>query len=104
MTQVSGKPPGQIRVDGGASRNDFLMQFQADILGLPVVRPVITESTALGAAFLAGIGCGLWSKQQVSELVKIDRRFDPEAAETDRQLLYTRWKEAVKRARGWEQN
>ena len=91
-----------MRVDGGASANDFLMQFQADILGLPVERPVVAETTALGAAYLAGLATGFWSgTDEIAKAWKLDRRFEPQMSEDQRESLYAGWKEAVKRVRGW---
>lgn len=95
----------ELRVDGGASKNNLLMQMQADFLGIPVVRPMVTETTALGAAYLAGLAVGVWkSPQQISEQWKVDRRFEPNMSAADRQAKLTRWHQAIERARGWEQN
>ncbi len=89
----------ELRVDGGATANDFLMQFQADILGVPVVRPSYAETTVLGAAFLAGLASGFWSDTaELEAFWRIDRRFEPNMAETQRQALYDGWKAAVARA------
>ena len=94
----------ELRVDGGACANNFLMQFQADILDVPVERPEIIETTALGAAYLAGLATGFWKDQTViAEKRKVDRRFQPAMNEEKRQKLYSRWKKAVERARGWEE-
>jgi glycerol kinase len=91
-----------MRVDGGASANDFLMQFQADILGLPVERPVVAETTALGAAYLAGLATGFWSgTDEIAKAWKLDRRFEPQMSDDQRESLYAGWKEAVNRVRGW---
>ncbi|MFW5742714.1 MAG: glycerol kinase GlpK [Spirochaetota bacterium] len=91
-----------MRVDGGASANDFLMQFQADILGLPVERPVVAETTALGAAYLAGLATGFWSgTHEIAKAWKLDRRFEPQMSDDERESLYAGWKEAVNRVRGW---
>lgn len=94
-----------LRVDGGASANDFLMQFQSDILGIPVERPGILETTALGAAGLAGIASGFWrSRDEFSRLRKIQKVFRPKLHFAhDRALLYGRWKEAVFRSQHWNQ-
>lgn len=92
----------ELRVDGGASRNDLLMQMQADVLGVPVVRPRQTETTALGAALLAGLAVGLW--QDASEIAarwEVDRRFEPSLSESQRHARLARWQEAVSRARNW---
>ena len=92
-----------LRVDGGASANDFLMQFQADLLGIPVERPKILETTALGAAGLAGIAIGLWKDRgEFSRLRRVERVFHPKPRSAAREALYARWKEAVARSRGWE--
>lgn len=92
----------ELRVDGGASRNNVLMQLQADLLGLPVVRPRIPESTARGAAGLAGLACGFWSgEDELSAQWEIDRRFEPEWSEDRRQARLARWRQAVDLSRGW---
>lgn len=91
-----------MRVDGGASANNFLMQFQADILGIPVERPVVAETTALGAAYLAGLATGFWSgMDEVRGAWKLDRRFEPAMSQDQRESLYHGWQEAVRRVRGW---
>ncbi len=98
----SGIEPGELRVDGGASGNDVLMQFQADLLGVPVVRPAVTETTALGAAYLAGLAVGFWSSaHEIARQWKVDRRFEPSMPRADADRLRARWQEAVSRARGW---
>jgi len=95
----------ELRVDGGACANNFLMQFQADILDVPVERPEIIETTALGAAYLAGLAVGFWKDQAtIAERRKVDRRFQPAMDEEKRQKLYGRWKKAVERARSWEED
>ncbi len=95
-------PLDELRVDGGASRNDLLMQLQADYAGVPVVRPREIESTALGAAFLAGLGAGIWQDEgEVATLVAVERRFEPRLSATDREAHLARWRRAVERARGW---
>ena len=92
----------ELRVDGGATENDFLMQFQADILNRRVVRPVVKETTALGAAYLAGLAVDYWeSLEEIKELWKAERVFEPRMDEETRERLYNGWKEAVKRAMGW---
>ncbi len=89
----------ELRVDGGATANDFLMQFQADILGVPVVRPAYAESTAMGAAFLAGLATGFWSgTEELEAFWKVDRRFEPKMGESGRADLYEGWKSAVARS------
>ncbi|MCO5165051.1 MAG: glycerol kinase GlpK [Planctomycetes bacterium] len=90
-----------LKVDGGAVRNDFLMQFQADVLGLPVVRPKNVETTAQGAAFLAGLGSGFWgSFAEIERVLEVDRTFEPAMTPGERQQLMAGWKRAVARARG----
>jgi glycerol kinase len=97
-------PLVELRVDGGASANDALMQFQADILGIPVVRPAMTETTALGAAFLAGLGSGLWKQvQAIADLPRRERRFEPSMQRSRAENIRQRWKEAISRAKRWEQ-
>ena len=92
----------ELRVDGGAARNDLLMQFQADILGVPVVRPVITETTALGAAYLAGLAVGFWlSKEEITAQWQIQRRFDPSMSSDERTQRLILWRRAVERSRAW---
>lgn len=89
----------ELRVDGGAARNDLLMQIQADVLGVPVVRPENVETTVRGAAYLAGIGCGFWpDRGAVRERIVIDRRFDPAIGDRERDARYTAWQAAVQRA------
>jgi len=91
-----------LRVDGGASANDFLMQFQADIAGIPVERPRILETTALGAAGLAGIGIGFWkNRDEFNRLRRIEKVFQPKMGRPEREGLYARWKEAVRRSKNW---
>ena len=94
----------ELRVDGGACANNFLMQFQADILGVPVERPEIIETTAMGAAYLAGLAVGFWKDQSmIAERRKVNRRFIPGMHEDKRKELYDGWKKAVKRAMKWEE-
>ena len=92
----------ELRVDGGAAVNDLLLQIQADIIGRDVVRPAVTETTALGAAYLAGLATGFWkSTDELAANWRIDRRFRPQMSEERRQELYAGWKRAVERAKGW---
>ena len=98
----AGTPLKELRVDGGASANDRLMQFQADVLGVPVVRPAMTETTALGAAYLAGLGVALWKSQALSELPREERRFEPNLPRSQVDALRQRWNEAISRAKSWE--
>jgi glycerol kinase len=98
---LGGRPP-RMQADGGASANGFLMQFQSDILGVPVVRPAVLETTALGAALLAGLAVGLYAgKEEVACLVKPDLTFTPVMGEEERATAMRGWKRAVERARGW---
>lgn len=103
MRTDSGIDLKELRVDGGACANDFLMQFQSDILGTPVERPEIIETTALGAAYLAGLAVGFWKDQfSIAERRKVNRKFLPLMSEDKRNELYTNWKKAVKRTLQWE--
>ncbi len=102
MAQDSGLRPEVLRVDGGAARNDFLCQFQADILGIPVERPETTESTALGAAYLAGLSTGFWQDEgELAAHLKVGRRFEPAIDVSRREELYAGWQRAVERAKAW---
>lgn len=101
MEQDSGLKLDTLKVDGGASANDLLMQFQADILDVAVERPVVIESTAMGAAYLAGIGAGVWDKNQISTNRQIDRIFTPQMDSQHRDKLYSGWGKAVGRSKGW---
>ena len=104
MQQDSGIDLKELKVDGGAVANNFLMQFQSDILGVPVSRPEITETTALGAAFLAGLAVGFWnSKQELSDKWSLSRSFAPEMETDSRNKLYKNWQKAVSRALDWEE-
>jgi glycerol kinase len=97
MRADSGQPPKELRVDGGAASNDFLMQFQADILNCPVVRPVDTESTAAGAAALAGLGIGHFaSTEDLEAFWRIERRFEPQMRPTEREAHLAGWKQAIR--------
>jgi len=102
MRLDSGDAVAELRVDGGASANDSLMQFQADILGVPVVRPAVTETTALGAAYLAGLAVGFWPAGIEQHASGKDRRFEPRMAASQAKALRERWSEAVERSKGWE--
>jgi glycerol kinase len=91
-----------LRVDGGMVRNDFLMQFQADILGVPVQRPAVTETTALGAAYLTGLAVGYWdSLATLARQWRVERSFEPSMSADQRETLYHGWKRAVERSQGW---
>jgi glycerol kinase len=103
MSSDAGIPLAELRVDGGAATNNMLMQFQADMLGVPVVRPAVTETTALGAAYLAGIAVGYWkSIDDVSGQWRVDRRFEPAMSRASASALRSRWAEALGRAKSWE--
>src|SRR5215470_12076664 len=92
----------ELRVDGGASRNDFLMQFQSDVLGIPVVRPANTETTAAGAAYLAGLAVEFWSDvKEIGELWQREKTFEPRMSESQRNRLLSEWNRAVGRASDW---
>jgi glycerol kinase len=92
----------EVRADGGAARNDMLMQFQADLLGVPVIRPRVTETTALGAAYLAGLAVGFWtSREEIAAQWQAERRFEPRMEEARRDELMARWARAVAHAKSW---
>src|SRR5438552_17318954 len=92
----------ELRVDGGASANDLLMQMQADLLNVPVVRPKVTETTALGAAYLAGLAVGFWKNQaEIARQWQVDRRFEPAMQAADRKRMTTSWTRALERAKAW---
>ncbi|QQK81094.1 glycerol kinase GlpK [Salicibibacter cibi] len=96
MEKDAGIPSTKLRVDGGAAENNFLMQFQSDLLNAPVERPTISETTALGAAYLAGLAVGIWkSKEDIANKWKVDRSFEPAMEESERRELYDGWKKAV---------
>jgi glycerol kinase len=98
----SGIRLSELRVDGGASVNDTLLQFQADLLGVPVVRPAVTETTALGAAYLAGLAVGFWaSPDEIARHWRVERRFNPVMSQGEADARRARWREAVARAKSW---
>jgi glycerol kinase len=100
MAGDAGARLSTLRVDGGAAANDFLMQFQADVLGVPVDRPRVVETTAMGAAFLAGLAVGFWKSQaELERARRFDRRFEPKMKAEVREALYRGWQEAVGRVR-----
>ena len=102
MEQDAGHALSELRVDGGAAANNLLLQFQADVLGVPVVRPVVTETTALGAAFLAGLAVGFWQDEaELAALWQADRRFEPAMAADQRSALMAGWRRAVERSLKW---
>lgn len=103
MGQESGVWPSTLRVDGGAAANDFLCQFQADVLGVEVLRPAVTETTGLGAAYLAGVGAGLWRTPDLAGRWRLERKFTPAMSPAAREAAYGGWRRAVERARGWAQ-
>lgn len=97
-----GSPLADLRVDGGAARNDELLRFQADLLGVPVERPRVTETTAWGAASLAGLATGVWSGlDELAAIRAVDRRFEPSMAPERRAALLRGWRRAVQRSKGW---
>lgn len=104
MRRDSGDAVQELRVDGGAAANDSLMQFQADILGVPVVRPGVTETTAMGAAYLAGLAVGFWRSGLASLATGKTRRFDPQMPASKAKALRGRWREAVSRSKAWEKS
>jgi glycerol kinase len=105
MQKDSGEKLKELRVDGGAAANDLLMQFQADILGVPVVRPRVLETTALGAAYLAGLAVGLWpSREALAAHWEVDRRFEPQMNPAHAADLLGQWREAVKRSLRWAEH
>jgi len=102
MQKDAGEKLAELRVDGGAAANDLLMQFQADILGVPVVRPKVLQTTALGAAYLAGLHTGVWSsREEIAAQWQMERRFEPAMARADADAQLARWHEAVNRSRRW---
>jgi glycerol kinase len=103
MKRESGVPLTTLRVDGGASANDFLCQFQADILGVEVLRPSVTETTGLGAAYLAGVGAGLWKSRELASRWKLERKFTPTMSDAAREAAYAGWRRAVERSQRWAQ-
>ena len=104
MEADSGLRLNELRADGGASRNNLLMQFQADLLGVPVVRAAVTETTALGAAYLAGLAAGVYTgREELARQWKAERRFEPRMAREEAAARRAQWSRAVERAKGWEQ-
>jgi glycerol kinase len=98
---ASGERLTSLKADGGATANLWLMQFQADVLGVPVIVPEIAETTALGAAYLAGIATGVWELDQVAEMWREAARYEPRMSEDERESLLAEWRRAVERAKGW---
>jgi glycerol kinase len=102
MEADSGIRLKELRVDGGASVNNLLMQIQADLLGVPVIRPKITETTALGAAYLAGLAVGFWKDRgEIEQHWQIETKFEPKMSNNQIEKLYYGWLEAVNRSKGW---
>ncbi|MBS5937222.1 glycerol kinase GlpK [Clostridium sp.] len=104
MEEDAGCKIKALKVDGGASRNGLLMQFQSDIIGAKVIRPIISETTALGAAFLAGLAVGFWkNKEEIESSFYISEEYEPRIEAEERDKLYKGWKRAVERVKGWEE-
>ena len=104
MQADAGLKVRELRVDGGASANDLLMQFQADVMGVPVVRPQVLETTALGAAYLAGLAVGFWkNKREIDSQWKADAKFTPAMKASDREAKMYRWQRALERSKAWEE-
>jgi glycerol kinase len=101
MEEASGEPLAELRADGGAVKNGWLMQFQADLLGSPLVVPEVAETTALGAAYLAGIATGAWTLEQVGAMWREAVRYEPRMGADEREALIAGWRRALERARGW---
>ena len=102
MQKDAGITLSELRVDGGASANNLLMQIQADLLGVPVVRPKVLETTALGSAYLAGLAVGYWkSDEQITRNWQVDRTFEPRLSRDQAQALRARWSTAISRAKQW---
>ena len=101
MQEDAGIELSALRVDGGASNNDLLMQFQGDLLSVPVERPTITETTALGAAYLAGLTAGMWTLDELQDKWQLDTRFEPTMETAERDRLYRGWQKAVRRSMQW---
>src|SRR5690606_38281514 len=102
MQEDSGVELAELRVDGGASAMDLLCQHQADLLGVPVLRPNVQDTTALGAGFLAGLGAGVWGGTDgLADVWQLDRRLEPTMSPAERDARQARWRDAVERAKGW---
>ena len=104
MEKDAGVPLKSLKVDGGAVANNYLMQFQSDILGCEVERPKIIESTALGSAYMAAIQVGLWKKEDILKNRKVNKLFSPKLDKKTADSLYATWQKAVKRSMGWLSN
>src|SRR5438132_270242 len=104
MEQDSGEKSKELRVDGGAAADNLLMQFQADLLGVPVVRPRVLETTALGAAYLAGLAVGVWkSREEIARQWKVAKRFEPRMKREEADRRMGEWRRALERAKNWQQ-
>ena len=104
MQADAGLKVRELRVDGGASANNLLMQFQADLLGVPVVRPQVLETTALGAAYLAGLAVGFWkNKRDIDSQWKADATFTSVMKNAERETKIRRWERALERSKAWEE-
>ena len=104
MEEDSGIKLNGLKVDGGAAANNFLMEFQADILGEVVKRPTVLETTALGAAYLAGLATGFWeNKEEIKQKWVLDKEFTPNMSEEERSKKYAGWLKAVERSKNWEE-
>jgi glycerol kinase len=101
MERASGTPLEELKADGGAVANSWLMRFQADVLGVPVIVPEISETTALGAAYLAGVAVGLWSEEDTREMWREAARYEPRMSADDREALLDGWRRALERSRDW---
>jgi glycerol kinase len=102
VIDAAGVPFSELRVDGGMTANDLLMQFQADVLGVPVIRPEMTETTALGAAYAAGLAVGFWADQdELRERWAEGRRWEPDMDDELREREYALWRRAIGRSVGW---
>ena len=105
MVSDTGIELKELRVDGGASRDNFLMQFQADIMDLPLRRPMIRETTALGAAYLAGLAVGFWKDlDEIRSLWTLDKVYTPQMEQPERERLMRQWHKAVSRSLDWEEH
>jgi glycerol kinase len=104
MEGAAGVRLAELKADGGAVRNAWLMGFQADVLGVAVVVPEISETTALGAAYLAGVATGLWTEEDTRAMWREAARYEPAMAVADRERLLAEWSRALERSRGWARN
>ena len=104
MDADAATPMTELRVDGGAAASDLLMQFQADVLQIPIVRPTVLETTALGAAYLAGLATGYWSStDDIQSNWQVDHRFEPRMSADQVASMRAKWSKAVERSKGWEE-